>query len=91
MVKERIRPAAGKSPPQWTPKSLVQDDDPVAGGSTDDDRSAIEEMRLRQIKLELQIEELRRSQANLKQARDRYIPVKIPSSVYFGLDPQQLS
>jgi PAS domain S-box-containing protein len=73
MVKEQMKPAKGGGQQPWAPDSLAGEGHAVRGGSPGDDRSAIEEMRLRQIKLEVQNEELRRSQANLKQARDRYI------------------
>ncbi len=39
----------------------------------DEKQADIEEMRLRQIKLEVQVKELLRGQADLKEARDRYL------------------
>ena len=73
MVKEQMKSAKGGGRQPWAPDSLTTDGHDMQSGSPGDNRSAIEEMRLRQIKLEVQNEELRRSQANLKQDRDRYI------------------
>jgi PAS domain S-box-containing protein len=72
MVKEQMKPASGRQKP-WTLENLDPEGQILGGGSPGDERSVIEEMRLRQIKLERQIEELRRSQASLTEARDRYI------------------
>jgi PAS domain S-box-containing protein len=66
-----MKPTAGGGP--WMPEKPKRDCPGTPGASHGDERSVIEEMRLRQLELEVQNEELLQTQADLKQARDRYI------------------
>ncbi len=69
MIRERMKTQGGP----WPTEGLGGDCPDAPGEPRGEGRSVIEQMRLHQLKLEVQNEELRQAQADLKRARDRYI------------------